>query len=353
MRLAPRPRDSIHSTDMDEPAPGALDEPRAAGAIVVCPYLVSAGGPWRNAEPARDHRCARQTHDDHLDLGHQRRYCLGSGGPGCPHYVAPAGTRAVRLHAARRARPGSAWVDAGAWRDSPIGGPGERDHRRRRRRGLPAGPGPRRIESPPPRIAAARPTAVPSTAGVAVTPGTPASAAPSQTPRPSPPSSPSPTILPPASAGSSRRTHLHRPIRRHARRDRRAVRDHHARPRAAERDREPEPDPTRPGAQVAMTASRGRRSALAGPTERRRLAPADLADRSAAAKARTGRREGGPSGDRGPVSRRWARRGRGARRSTRQASRASRHTARPPPRRQGSTRRRNGLSRAAQRISSL
>ncbi len=70
---------------MEEPA---TDEQRAAETEgPVCPFLVSAAGPWRSAEPARDHRCSRLTHATHLDLVHQRRFCLGSGGPGCPHYV--------------------------------------------------------------------------------------------------------------------------------------------------------------------------------------------------------------------------------------------------------------------------
>jgi LysM repeat protein len=70
---------------MEEPA---TEVPRAEEAErLVCPFLVSASGPWRSAEPARDHRCSRLTHATHLDLVHQRRFCLGSGGPGCPHYV--------------------------------------------------------------------------------------------------------------------------------------------------------------------------------------------------------------------------------------------------------------------------
>jgi LysM repeat protein len=73
---------------MDQPALELLDERQAPQpGIVVCPFLVSAAGPWRSAEPARDHRCTRRTHDTRLDLDHQRRYCLGSGGPGCPRYV--------------------------------------------------------------------------------------------------------------------------------------------------------------------------------------------------------------------------------------------------------------------------
>ncbi len=66
----------------------AGDEPGAAdGATLVCPFLVSAAGPWRSAEPAREHRCSRLSRSTHLDLAYQRRYCLGSGGAGCPHHV--------------------------------------------------------------------------------------------------------------------------------------------------------------------------------------------------------------------------------------------------------------------------
>ena len=70
---------------MEEPA---TDEPRdPRDAKLVCPFLVSAAGPWRSAEPARDHRCSRLARSTSIEPGHQRRYCLGSGGPGCPHYV--------------------------------------------------------------------------------------------------------------------------------------------------------------------------------------------------------------------------------------------------------------------------
>lgn len=185
---------------MDGPAPGALDEPRAAGGFVVCPYLVSAGGPWRSAEPARDHRCARQTHDAHLDLGHQRRYCLGSGGPGCLHHVAPLapGRYVSMLPVVLDRGPLGSTLEPGGIRrlaapasviivGAAVGafllarGPGA--------------PNPAAAEN------SGRPTAVPSTAGVAGSPRPPASPAPSQRPRPSPRPSPSPTTLPPASAG--------------------------------------------------------------------------------------------------------------------------------------------------------
>jgi LysM repeat protein len=74
---------------MDQPAPDALDEAKAASpGIVACPFLVSAAGPWRSATPARDHRCSRAAIGTRLDLDHQRQFCLGSGGPGCPRFVA-------------------------------------------------------------------------------------------------------------------------------------------------------------------------------------------------------------------------------------------------------------------------
>jgi hypothetical protein len=84
---------------MNEPtsdAPPSLDvrpepaEPNAAfPGTSICPFLVSAAGPWRSAEPARDHCCSMAAHSSRLDLDHQRRYCVGSGGPGCSRYVAP------------------------------------------------------------------------------------------------------------------------------------------------------------------------------------------------------------------------------------------------------------------------
>jgi LysM repeat protein len=190
---------AIHSTDMDEPAPGALDEPRAARVIVVCPYLVSAGGPWRTAEPARDHRCSRQTHDDHLDLRHQRRYCLGSGGAGCPHFVEPPapGRYVTTLPVILDRGPLGSTLEPGGIRrlaapasvivvGAAVGA-----------FLLARGPG---ASSPAPADSSARPSVVPSSAGMAVTPGPPASPAPSFTPRPAPSASPSPTTLPPASA---------------------------------------------------------------------------------------------------------------------------------------------------------
>lgn len=77
---------------MDEPTSDALPEPAepqaASPGTAICPFLVSAAGPWRGAEPARDHRCSLATPGTRLDLDHQGRYCVGSGGPGCSRYVA-------------------------------------------------------------------------------------------------------------------------------------------------------------------------------------------------------------------------------------------------------------------------
>jgi hypothetical protein len=73
---------------MDDAAQDVLDEPQAPRAgIVACPFLVSAAGAWRSAEPSRDHRCSRDTRPARLDVDHQHQYCLGSAGPGCPRYV--------------------------------------------------------------------------------------------------------------------------------------------------------------------------------------------------------------------------------------------------------------------------
>jgi hypothetical protein len=73
---------------MDEPTLDAPPEPQEAlPGIGVCPYLVSSAGPWRSAEAARDHRCSMAPRGTRLELDHQRRYCLGTGGPGCPRYV--------------------------------------------------------------------------------------------------------------------------------------------------------------------------------------------------------------------------------------------------------------------------
>lgn len=81
--LAPR-----YTPDMDEPTLDAPPEPQEAlPGIGVCPYLVSSAGPWRSAEAARDHRCSMAPRGTRLELDHQRRYCLGTGGPGCPRYV--------------------------------------------------------------------------------------------------------------------------------------------------------------------------------------------------------------------------------------------------------------------------
>jgi LysM repeat protein len=90
-----RHRDTLPA--MDEPTSEVLPgsdahlepaEPQTAlPETAICPFLVSATGPWRSPEPARDHRCSMAARSTRLDLDHQRRYCVGSGGPGCVRYV--------------------------------------------------------------------------------------------------------------------------------------------------------------------------------------------------------------------------------------------------------------------------
>ena len=183
---------AIHSLDMDEPAPDAPDKPLAVHpGNVVCPFLVSAAGPWRGAEPARDHRCSRLTHDTRLDLDHQRRYCVGSGGPGCPHYVTarapgrlvsmlpvvvdrgPLGATLGQEGLRRLAAPASViivGVAVGAFL-------------------LARGPG---ASGPVSGNGAAGVSAGPSTSPAATPPSPPVTAAPSQASGPTPPPAPSP-----------------------------------------------------------------------------------------------------------------------------------------------------------------
>jgi LysM repeat protein len=190
---------------MNEPLPDAAEEAHASPVgVVVCPFLVSAGGPWRSAEPTREHRCSRQGHDTRLDLDHQRRYCLGSGGPGCPHHVvARAPGRLVSML--------PVVVDRG-----PLGSTLEPD--RVRRLAAPAavvivgaavgafllarGPG---APGQPPGSGVASPTPKPSTVAVVAPSSSPASAPPSATPGPTPTgqsSSPSPLPSPSPTPGA-------------------------------------------------------------------------------------------------------------------------------------------------------
>ena len=184
--------------DMNQPALELLDEPQAPQpGIVVCPFLVSAAGPWRSAEPARDHRCTRRTHDTRLDLDHQRRYCLGSGGPGCPRYVTarapgrlvsmlpvvldrgPLGATLERGALRRLAAPASV-VIVGAALGAFL---------------LARGPG---APGPASSVGAAGATVGPSTPPTSRTSSPPVTAAPSDASAPTP--TPSPPSPPPASA---------------------------------------------------------------------------------------------------------------------------------------------------------
>jgi LysM repeat protein len=184
---------------MDDPALDALDEPQAAPPrIVVCPFLVSAAGPWRSAEPARDHRCSRAAHDTRLDLEYQRRFCVGSGGPGCPRYVTarapgrlasmlpvvvdrgPLGATLEQENLRRLAAPASV-VIVGAALGAFL---------------LARGPG---APGPAPDNSAAGSTVGPSTPPASMPSSRPVTAAPSDASTPTPTRLPSPTPRPSAS----------------------------------------------------------------------------------------------------------------------------------------------------------
>ncbi len=195
-----RHRDTLRG--MDQPAGDALDEAQAAPAgTAVCPFLVSTAGPWRSAIPVRDHRCSRVTIDTRLDLEHQRQYCLGSGGPGCPRFVAarapgrlatmmptvldrgPLGVTLERQSLRRLAAPASVVVVGAALGAFMLArGPGAP--------GPASGNGAAGSTARP----STRPSATPSSAAVTAAP----SEAPTFTPLPS--ASPRPTPTPAASA---------------------------------------------------------------------------------------------------------------------------------------------------------
>ncbi len=84
-----------------EPGPAdPVDAAPPAGAVALsgildaCPYVRSADGPWRQAVPSRQHRCARRPSATPPGLEHQRAYCLAAEHAACPFYgdgPAPAG----------------------------------------------------------------------------------------------------------------------------------------------------------------------------------------------------------------------------------------------------------------------
>jgi LysM repeat protein len=80
-----RPR----STRTDRSARPAAGR-RPAGALLaeVCPYLLSADGAWRAAQPTRDHRCAATQPPAELAVAKQRALCLAGAHVTCATYRA-------------------------------------------------------------------------------------------------------------------------------------------------------------------------------------------------------------------------------------------------------------------------
>jgi LysM repeat protein len=107
-----------------EPAssiPSAPDHPMAHRdapdvAADTCPYLESAGGPWRMAMPSREHRCAALEPPAPQTTEKQRRHCLAAEHVDCPIYRAARSARATTLAAG--ADPGL--VDLADRRRRPI-----------------------------------------------------------------------------------------------------------------------------------------------------------------------------------------------------------------------------------------
>lgn len=63
----------------------------------ICPYLASAGGSWRMAEPSRDHRCLGLTPPTPQPPEKQRRHCLVAEHVDCTIYRAAREARATAL----------------------------------------------------------------------------------------------------------------------------------------------------------------------------------------------------------------------------------------------------------------
>jgi LysM repeat protein len=62
-----------------------------------CPYLISAGGAWRQATPSRDHRCAALDPPAPQPTDKQRRHCLSPDHVECPIFRAARDARAAIL----------------------------------------------------------------------------------------------------------------------------------------------------------------------------------------------------------------------------------------------------------------
>jgi LysM repeat protein len=94
----PRPGDDLPSD------PAGPARPRPSGhwnaaeiSAAECPYLVSAGGSWRQAAPSRDHRCSGVEPAATLTTDKQRQHCLAPDHVFCPTFRAARTARAAIL----------------------------------------------------------------------------------------------------------------------------------------------------------------------------------------------------------------------------------------------------------------
>jgi hypothetical protein len=84
--------------DLPAPIPPYRPELSAREAVAaICPYLTSAGGSWRSAIPARDHRCAALDPPTPQPTDKQRKHCLSPDHVECPTFRAARAARTATL----------------------------------------------------------------------------------------------------------------------------------------------------------------------------------------------------------------------------------------------------------------
>jgi LysM repeat protein len=88
LAVSPRPE----AGDDGTPIPSASDPLER-----ICPYLRSADGAWRSAQPDDDHRCTSQQPPAHLPLLAQERFCLTSSHVRCEWFKIAEASRAQTL----------------------------------------------------------------------------------------------------------------------------------------------------------------------------------------------------------------------------------------------------------------
>ena len=96
---------SSPSRDTGDVAPRFDGSPRTEELPQICPYLATADGAWRSANPVRDHRCTAVAPPVPLALEKQRRLCLVAAHEDCATYLAAEAARGERGRRTVSARP--------------------------------------------------------------------------------------------------------------------------------------------------------------------------------------------------------------------------------------------------------